>query len=198
MVTTELLRSKFQAGAPYERYITSGTPDQLAKWTAFHSRVQLTAGQRELVSSFSRRVNVLVISGLWCGDCVQQCPMFDHLARVKPAPTNDPQAPGVDVRFVDRDVHKDLSDQVMICGGNRVPTVIFMNEDHEFIGLAGDKSLSRFRAIAARSLGASCPLPGAPVPADEIAATLQDWCDELERAHLLVRLSAKLRQRHGD
>jgi hypothetical protein len=41
-------------------------------------------------------------------------------------------------------------------------------------------------------------MPGAPLDADELAATIQDWSDEFERVALLVRLSAKLRQRHGD
>jgi hypothetical protein len=87
---------------------------------------------------------------------------------------------------------------VKICGGLRVPVVIFMNEDHEFVGLAGDRTLSRYRAVAKRSLGPSCPLPGAPVPPDELAATVADWLAEFERAALLVRLSPKLRARHGD
>lgn len=198
MVTPEVLRPHFEAGLTYDDYVAGGTPDQQAKWRAFHARVQPTAAQRALAASFTRRVNVLVISGLWCGDCVQQCPMLDHLAKVKPAPRGEPRAPGVDLRFVDRDKHLELSDRVKICGGNRVPTVLFLNEDGEFVGLAGDKSLSRLRALAGRQLGASCPVPGAPVPADEVAATLADWCAELERNHLVVRLSAKLRERHGD
>lgn len=198
MLTPEILRTKFNAGKPYDAYIASGTPDQKAKWTAFHQRVTLTPTQREVVGSFSRRINVLVISGLWCGDCAQQCPMFDHLAKVKPAAPGDPTAPGVDLRFLDRDEHIDLAEQVRICGGTRVPTVLFLNEDFEFLAIAGDKSLSRLRAIAARSLGAACAVPGAPVPPDEIAATLQDWANDLERAHLTARLSPRLRQRHQD
>jgi Cu/Ag efflux pump CusA len=54
----------------------------------------------------------------------------------------------------------------------------FVNEDFEFLSLLGDRTLSRYRAIAARALGASCPLPGARVADDELAATLQDWLDE--------------------
>jgi hypothetical protein len=54
------------------------------------------------------------------------------------------------------------------------------------------------RAKAAKSLGASCPLPGAGVDADEAAATLADWVREFELAHLVVRLSPKLRERHND
>ena len=62
----------------------------------------------------------------------------------------------------------------------------------------GDRSLTRYRAAAARNLGPSCPLPGAPLPQDELEGTLQDWVDEFERVHLLLRLSARLRQKHQD
>ncbi|MBZ0171555.1 MAG: hypothetical protein K8E66_04175, partial [Phycisphaerales bacterium] len=76
--------------------------------------------------------------------------------------------------------------------------VLFLNEDFDFLSLYGDRSLSRYRALAARQLGASCPLPGAPVDGAEARATCQDWLNELERVHLLCRLSPKLRARHGD
>ncbi len=190
MLTPELFKPHFERALPYDEYVSSGTPDQQPSWKKFHGKVALTDSQRAVLSTFSRRVNVLVISGTWCGDCVQQVPMFDHIAR---AARN-----AVALRLVDRDEHADLAAHVTICGGRRVPTVIFLNEDFELIGLAGDSTLSRFRAKAAKSLGASCPMPGAEVPADEVAANLQDWVNEFEKAHLLVRLSAKLRQRHGD
>lgn len=189
MVTTELLRSTFQAGLPYDAYVKTGSPDQQANWARMHERVKLTGPQTELLKGFSRNMPVLVISGMWCGDCVQQCPFFDHFAKASSV---------MHVRFVDRDQHKALSDMVKICGGNRVPTVLLLNEDFEFVGLAGDKSLSRLRYAAATQLGAACPLPGAEVPADQVSASVQDWINEFERVHLLLRLSAKLRQRHGD
>jgi thioredoxin-like negative regulator of GroEL len=190
MLTPTELKDAFEAGLDYACYVATGTADQQASWKRFHGQVALTADQRALLGTFTRRMPVLVISGTWCGDCVQQVPMFDHVARASGG--------AIDLRLVDRDVQKALSDRVKICGGNRVPTVIFMNEDFEFIGLAGDKSLSRFRALAARSLGAACMLPGASIPKDEIAATVQDWVNEFERCQWLLRLSAKLRERHGD
>jgi len=79
-----------------------------------------------------------------------------------------------------------------------VPTVLFLNEEFDLVGYTGDKSLSRLRATALRKLGPACELPGAPVPADETAATVQDWVNEVERIHLLVRLSTKLRAKHSD
>jgi hypothetical protein len=190
MLTTELIRSSHNAGLPYEAYVATGSPDQIANWQKFHSKVRLTDPQRTLFASFTRRVNVLVISGVWCGDCVQQCPMLDHISKLNPGM--------IDVRFIDRDQHKHVSDTVRICGGNRVPTVIFATEDFEFVSLLGDRTLSRYRAAAARQLGAACAIPSASVPDDEVAATLQDWVDEFERVQLLLRLSQKLRQRHGD
>jgi thiol-disulfide isomerase/thioredoxin len=198
MVTAELLARVFTAGKVYEQYVATAKPHERANWDGFHQRVKLTDAQRTLIGSFQRRINVLVLSGTWCGDCVQQCPIFDHIARANAATPEDPEAPGIDLRFVDRDQHRDLADRVMICGGHRVPTVIFMNEEHEFVAILGDRTLSRYRAMAAKYLGPSCPLPGAPVPADEIAASVQDWVNEFERVALLLRLSPKLRQKHGD
>jgi hypothetical protein len=190
MLSPDLLRAEFESAAPYDRYLALAKPHEVENWRTFHGRVRPTAAQTALIGSFTRRINVLCISGAWCGDCVQQCPMFDHIARANPA--------AIDLRFVDRDEHAGLSDRLTICGGKRVPVVIFMNEDFDFAALAGDRTLSRYRALAGRALGSSCPLPGAPVPADEVAATLQDWVGEFERVHLMLRLSSKLRQRHGD
>ena len=92
----------------------------------------------------------------------------------------------------------DLQEQVKVCGGNRVPVVIFAAEDFELVGYAGDKLLSRYRIAAKQALGANCPLPGAPVPQEELDAELQDWIDEFERVHLLLRLSGRLRKKHDD
>jgi hypothetical protein len=76
--------------------------------------------------------------------------------------------------------------------------VLFLAEDHELCSVFGDRPLNRYRALAARQLGASCPtgivLPGT----DETAATLQDWLNEFERVQLMLRLSARLRQKHND
>jgi hypothetical protein len=106
--------------------------------------------------------------------------------------------PVVQVRWFDRDEHMDLQEQVKVNGGNRVPVVLFCAEDFELVGWSGDKLLSRYRAMAKAALGASCPLPGAPVPQDELDAELGDWVDAFERSHLVLRLSARLRAKHGD
>lgn len=190
MITADLLRSTFSLATPYAPYVATGSPPQQASWKKIHDQAALTDGQRRLVGGFVRSMHVLVISGTWCGDCVQQCPLLERIAEAN--------RQRIDLRFVDRDEQIALAERVKICGGHRVPTVIFMAEDFEFVALAGDRTLSRYRALAERQLGPSCPLPGAPVADEELAATLQDWCDEFERVHLILRLSGRLRQKHGD
>jgi hypothetical protein len=89
-------------------------------------------------------------------------------------------------------------DPFKINGGDRVPVVIFLSEDNEFCGLAGDRTLARYRAIALKQLGAFCMTGIVPPDQEEIALTLQDWLNEIERVQLMLRLSPRLRQKHGD
>lgn len=194
MLSPDFLRAKFEQGMPYERYVRTGTPAQVENWLRFdrvaRDHAALDSHQRAALSDFCRRINILVLSGLWCGDCLAQCPLLAIIA--------DHCPDLIDVRFLDRDKHLDLAEQVKICGGLRVPTAIFMNEEFDFVSLLGDKTLTRLRAQAALALGSNCPLPTAPIPPDEIRGTLGDWLMEVERVHLLLRLSPKLRAKHGD
>ena len=104
----------------------------------------------------------------------------------------------IDLRWLERDEHPDLQGLVRINAGDRVPVLVFCAEDFEFVDWYGDRTLSRYRAMAQRMLGPSCPLPGAPVATEELDATLADWLECFERAQLLLRLSSRLRQVHGD
>ncbi len=184
------LREKHAAGQPYDRYVRGGTPQQAADWQRVYGQASLSEPQRRLVGSFVRRINVIGLSGIWCGDCVQQCPLIQRIAEGNPD--------RIDLSWLERDAHTDLQQRVAINGGHRVPVVIFCAEDFEPVGWFGDRTLNRYRAIAQRQLGPSCPLPGAPPDPDEMRQTLQDWVDQFERVHLLLRLSGRLRRLHGD
>lgn len=190
MLSPELLKSKFDAGQTYNDYVASGNESQREAWADFHGRVRLTDTHLKTLGGFERRFHALVVSGVWCGDCSQQLPILKHV--------EDAAGDRFSVRYLDRDEHMDLAERLTLCDGVRVPVCLLLNEDFDFLAFVGDRVLARYRAMAARKLGASCPLPGAPVPADEIAATVQNWMDEIERAHLICRLSTKLRARHGD
>lgn len=184
------LKQKHDAGLAYPDYLDTGTDQKKQDWTTIYDQATLTDAQTALLGSFTRKINIIVVSGVWCGDCVQQGPLIQRIA------DGAPQA--IDLRWVDRDEHMDLQEQVKINAGNRVPIVIFCAEDYEFVSWFGDRTLTRYRAMAAKNLGGACPMPGAPVPQNELNATLADWLEHFERAHLLLRLSGRLRQIHGD
>jgi len=184
------LAQKFAAALPYDRYVATDTEEQRRRWHQVYDATRLTPDQTRLLAGFTREMKLLVVSGVWCGDCIQQCPLLQRCAEANPS--------RIDLRLLDRDQHRDLSDQVRLNAGDRVPVVLFLAEDHEFCGLFGDRSLNRYRALAARQLGPSCPTGIFPAPPDEQAATLQDWVNELERIQLMLRISPRLRQRHND
>ncbi len=184
------LSEKFATAHSYEKYVLTGTPEQQHRWKHVYDVAEPTANQQLLVAGFVRRMNILVVSGIWCGDCVQQCPL---LARIAEANTTK-----IDLRFVDRDAHRDLADQIRINAGDRVPMAIFMAEDFEPCCIFGDRTLNRYRALARAKLGPSCPTGIAAPDQDEMSATLHDWLNEFERTQLMLRLSARLRAKHGD
>ncbi|MBM4106277.1 MAG: thiol reductase thioredoxin [Phycisphaerae bacterium] len=181
------LSEKFEAALDWDAYLATDT-DRATRWREVLDRTALTAAQQALLAGFSREMHVLVLSGIWCGDCIQQGPMLERIAR---------GSPRIRLRYLDRDEHADLSNLVRLNGGQRVPTVLLLAEDFELAGLYGDRTLSRYRALGARTLGPACPMP-TPLPPDEAATTLEEWLDEFERCQWMLRLSARLRHRHGD
>src|SRR5690606_17451052 len=100
--------------------------------------------------------------------------------------------------FLDRDADRTVADALRINGGHRVPTVVFLSEDFLEVARFGDRTLSRYRKIAAEQLGPSCPTGLVPPADEELATVTSEWVDQFERVHLLLRLSARLREKHGD
>jgi thiol-disulfide isomerase/thioredoxin len=188
--TADAWAAAFATALPYTAFLERhANPDQRQRWDAFHQRVALTPAQRQVLGGFVRPMPVLVLAGAWCGDCVNQCPIFAHFAAT---------APSIDLRFLDRDALPDIAAHLKVCGGQRVPVVAFFSEDFAPLLFYGDKTLSAYRSAAAAQLGTSCASGAVPPPADAIAAVASDWLDQFERAHLILRLSARLREKHGD
>lgn len=178
--------SQWPEGLSYTEFLQKfGTDEQRRRWDAVHAQVKLTAEQTSLLKSFRRQMLIPVLAGTWCGDCVQQCPILDHIAAANPL---------IEIRYFDRDTHLDMADAVRICGGRRVPTVIFLSEEGAFCGLQGDRTISKYRELMAALDGATCPT-GLVGPS---AGVVQDWINEFERVQAMVRLSPRLREKHGD
>src|SRR5213083_2726119 len=156
MMDANFLREKFDQSLPYDRYLATGNDEQRRRWQQFDELVKLTAAQAQLIRSFTRDMKVLIVSGVWCGDCVQQVPLVQRCA--------EGNRERIELRLLDRDEHRDLSGLLRINGGDRVPVVLFLAEDFELCSIAGDRTLNRYRALARAQLGASCPIGLAPPP----------------------------------
>jgi thiol-disulfide isomerase/thioredoxin len=182
--------AKFDEGLAYEDFLQKyGADEHRRRWQGMYDRVQLSSAQRELLASFQREMKVLCFAGAWCGDCVNQCPIFEHFAQVNSKIT---------VRYFDRDTHPDLGSELKVCGGARVPVVVILSEDDAEVTRFGDRTLSRYRKLAADQLGPSCPTGLAPPDQELINAVTQEWLDIFERAQLILRTSSRLREKHGD
>ena len=184
------LFEKFQLGSSYNDFLSRyATDDQKKRWRQVHEQIKLTASQRELLVSFGREMNVLCLAGAWCGDCINQCPAFDHFVAATPV---------IHLRFLDRDDHADVQRELQINGGNRVPVVVFFSEDGFEVARYGERTLGKYRQMMRDQAGPSCPT-GLVIPGDTLLSQVrQDWLNEFERAQWILRLSPRLRQIHGD
>ncbi|MGD1276535.1 MAG: thioredoxin family protein [Tepidisphaeraceae bacterium] len=189
-MNTAFLSDKFAVALPYDRYVQTGTDEQQRRWKQVYDAAALTDAQKQLVGGFVREMKLLIVSGIWCGDCVQQCPLIARIAQANVAK--------IALRLLDRDQHRDLSQWVRVNGGDRVPVALFLAEDFEFCAAYGDRTINRYRAMAQRQLGPACPTGIVAPDKQEMAATLADWLAEIERIQLMLRLSPRLRQKYKD
>jgi thiol-disulfide isomerase/thioredoxin len=180
----------FDKGLLYEDFLhTHGTEEHRRRWKQLHERVSLSDAQRSLLASFTREMKVLCLAGAWCGDCVNQCPIYDHFARVNPK---------IVVRYFDRDTHPELAAELKVCGGARVPVIVILSEDGFEVTRFGDRTISKYRKLVADQLGPACPTGIVPPEQDLLKSVTQDWLEIFERAQLILRTSARLRTKHGD
>ena len=187
---SDLFRRAFQGAVPYRDYLTTGNDREQAAWTRAGAAIPALPGDAGTrLDPAGRIVNVLCLSGIWCGDCVRSVPIVARLAEAA--------GPSVDFRLVDRDAIPELRDELRVLGAMRVPMVVFLTEDFHEIGRWGDRPLTVYRDKAVTELGAACPLPGS-ADGGALAAETDEWLDVFERMILMARLAPPLRARHGD
>lgn len=180
----------FAEGLGYDEFLKRhGTAEHQARWKGVYDKVVLTGEQRELLAGFVREMHVLCVAGAWCGDCVNQCPIFQRIAE---------QNARIQVRFVDRDAHAAAQDAVVMNMGRRVPVVVFLSEDDQECGRYGDRALATYRQMAADRLGPACPTGIVPPGPALLGAVTAEWVGQFERIQLMLRLSKRLREKHGD
>src|SRR5271166_4814785 len=103
----------FASSLTYTAFLDAyANPAQRNRWDRAHAQISLTSGQAGLLSRFTRRMPVICLAGAWCGDCINQCPAFDHFAQASPV---------IELRFLDRDALPAVRDALAMNGGHRVP-----------------------------------------------------------------------------
>jgi thiol-disulfide isomerase/thioredoxin len=185
----DFFKSKFEQGLDYKSFMETSKEHEQSRWQAVYDRVSLTDDQKNLLNGFTRKMNVLCMTGAFCGDCVRQCPIMQRIAEGSDV---------IDLRFLDRDTNPDLSERLKILGGNRVPVVVFLSEDFFEFARFGDRTLSTYRKMASEQIGSACHTGIVPPPDKELAVLTQEWVDIFERPQLSLRLSPMLRERYGD
>lgn len=183
-------QSQIAKGLSYRAFLDRyTTEEQRRRWDSVYAEVALTEPQCELLRSFSREMFVLCVAGAWCGDCINQCPIFARFVE---------QNEQIRVLFYDSDEHPALAEELSICGAKRVPSVLFLAEDGAPCGRYGDRTLSKYRQMVSDQLGIACPTGIGGQPPSLLASVTQDWLNEFERIQWMLRTSARLRQKHGD
>ena len=180
----------YSKGLSYQEYLSKyGTPQHQQRWQAVYDRVHLTDAQQALLAGFEREMYLLCVAGAWCGDCVREGPILQHIANASPK---------ISLRFLDRDDHPDLAAQLAINDGLRIPMVLLLSEDFFECARFGERTLATYRKIAAEQLGPACPTGIVAPGEDYLAVVTQEMLNEVERVQLMLRLSPRLRKKHGD
>lgn len=192
LLNAEILQEKFNQGMSYADFVDSGRQEgHHQQWEQRYSLLELDKTQAALVGGFTREMNVLSMTGSWCGDCALQGSALARIAQANPGRIN--------LRYLPRaEQHTDLIVKAPINAGFRVPVTWFMAEDFEPVVVFGDRTLSRYRAIARKQLGGELANVRAPEPADPVREVLREMLDIFERVQLILSLSARLREKHGD
>ena len=186
---SEFFNRYFAKALKYQDYLATGEKVHQDRWNEHYQAVRLESDQQALAQSFTRRLNILFMSGIWCGDCVRQGPIVTRIAEA-----NDL----IDLRFIDNKENPELAEELRLNGASKVPVAVFLSEDFFELGRFGDRHLAIYRSKLAAELGPACST-GITVPDENVLQQdLQDWLDLVECYQAMLRLAPLLRQRYGD
>ncbi len=185
----DFFREYFTKAAPYEEYLTQGNPTHIKRWRDFEGRLNLDESLNTRLKSFLRTMPVLVLSGVWCGDCARQGPMLRLIEQASSL---------MQFRFIDNRQNPELLDELRINGAAKVPVIVAFSEDFFEISRFGDRHLSVYQRKAANELGPACDPGIVPPSSDSLLTELREWVDFFERCQLILRLSPQLRERYND
>ncbi len=182
-------KKHFELAKDFDSYLKEGDSSHYTRWLdAIDRTPNLNDQDKDRVQGYNRILNILVYSGIWCGDCVRQVPIIQKIA--------DVAGDLVNVRIIEREESPELMEELRLVGAHRVPVTVFLTEDFWEIGRTSDRTLSVYRAKAARDIGKEFNA-GILVPKAR-ERELAEWVDTFEKMLLMVRLSPSLRKKYSD
>jgi hypothetical protein len=129
--------------------------------------------------ALERPLKVLALSEDWCGDCTDNLPIVDRIAR---------ETGKLDFRILARDENLDIDDHYLKSGVFRsIPVVIFMDEDYNEIGhmIERPDSVTELRKRRRAEVHAAHPeFGGIETPPDQLS-------DEVREARFAAELASR-------
>jgi hypothetical protein len=182
-IRSDFWKSAYETALEYERYLAQSPSSLAQRWRDRIDTIStLGDDQKQRLRGYHRALRILMVCGVWCGDCIRQGPIIKRIVE-----TCDDD---VELRVMDRDANPEVRDELRILGAMRVPVVVFLTEDFFEVGRFGDQVLTTYRKMA-NALDRE-------VQQDDSTSELSEWLDIFERMLLMTRLSPFLRRRHGD
>lgn len=185
---SDFFKGYFKIAVPYDAYLATGKPQHGERWRDYEKKIFLGGAEEKRIKKFTRKMPVLIMSGIWCGDCARQGPMLRLIEKANPV---------FEMRYIDNREHPELQEELRINGAEKVPVIVSFSEDFYEIARFGDRHLSVYMRKLEKELGVACD-PGFGAPGEELAYELKEWVDYFERLQALLRLSPMLRERYGD
>lgn len=186
---SDFFKAYFAKALNYQDYLATGEQSHRQRWAEHYQAIQVNTFQQELITGFVRKLNILFMSGIWCGDCVRQGPLLERIAEANKL---------IDLRFIDNKEHPELAEELRLNGASKVPVAVFLSEDFFELARFGDRHLNIYRRKLGEELGPACA-SGLIVPEkDVLNRDLQDWLDIIERVQGMLRLAPMLRRRYND
>ncbi len=178
----------FNQALPFDEYGNSNSL-HWPKWQRYFKLIDLETTQKELIKSFKRKLNILVLSGIWCGDCQRQGPMLKAIAD---------SCELINLRFIESRDNPELQDELRINGAEKVPVVVFLSEDFFEIQRFGDRHLSVYKRLIKEQSAAYCETGFGAPEETYLKEELKEWIDTFERVQHLLYMSPFLRKKYNN
>jgi thiol-disulfide isomerase/thioredoxin len=186
---SEFWKRHFEIAKDLDTYLNEGDPTHVSRWLeSIKKTPDLSDEAKKRVQGYNRILNVLVYSGIWCGDCVRQVPTIKKIS--------DIAGDLVNVKIIEREESPELMEELRLVGAHRVPVAVFLSEDFWEMARYGERTLSVYRAKAAREIGREFDAGILSPKARE--KELAEWVDIFERVLIMLRLSPPLRRKYQD